>query len=240
MCFSCARAYKTIPALNSAKQGLRGPDASSSPLVDHPHLAVLPHEDHVPVALGGPDRKIIAQGSPVHDRFHTGRVRLSCPTGYDRASGPHVLEFQARLALRAIARVRSTCHPCILQRTSLETSTSFPYVLLSEHTTTAAKSKDRLSAPALQVGRLITPSHDDCYFDRSSGALRNTAERRRAKHVVQSGRRLSGSAAFAGGSGSATVPVLPSQTRMRTAAPSRMSYTAHHSANERTATLFAQ
>src|SRR5687767_4448375 len=43
----------------------------------HPRLAVLPHEDHVPMALGGTNRRIIAHGSTAYDRLHVRRVRPS-------------------------------------------------------------------------------------------------------------------------------------------------------------------
>src|SRR5215210_8342695 len=67
----------------------------------HPRLAVLPHEDHVPVALGRAGRRIVAQCSTIHDRFHVGRVRPYFPTGYARTLGPHVLNIRSQFVLRA-------------------------------------------------------------------------------------------------------------------------------------------
>src|SRR3712207_1493648 len=106
----------------------------------NPRLAVLPHEDHVPVALGGAGRRIVAQGSALHDRGHVGRVRASRPAAYARG-----------LALRAI--------PCAFGRPCthgpFDALLSNPQRLTPayscrEHTTTAAKSKVRVSAPALR------------------------------------------------------------------------------------------
>ena len=53
---------------------MRNPDCRPRSDEHHQRLAIPFYEDHVPVALGGAGRRVVAQGSTMHDRFYVGRV----------------------------------------------------------------------------------------------------------------------------------------------------------------------
>src|SRR5215203_2280303 len=127
-------------------------DPSRRPRSDehHPRLAVLPHEDHVPVALGGAGKRIVAQGSTMHNRFHVGQVRPSFPTGYARTLGPHILNIRSHFDLRTRENASGRSATRVSFGTRLSKPQRLPLTCACQNIRTMAmKPNDKLFAPVL-------------------------------------------------------------------------------------------